>query len=64
MEVSEPLPLPEDSEVEKTEAELIPEDNKVKDVVENFKLLSFYSINVSERSGSDYAFCSFQIPVL
>jgi hypothetical protein len=30
VEVSEPLPLPEDSEVEKVEAEKIPEDNKVR----------------------------------
>ncbi len=34
------MPLPEDSEVEKAEAELFPEDNKVKNVVEDFKLLS------------------------
>jgi hypothetical protein len=38
VEVSEPLPLPEDSEVEKAEAEFIPEDNKVRNVVEDFKL--------------------------
>ncbi len=56
MEVSEPLPLPVDSEVEKVEAELIPENNnKVKNVVEIFELSSFYSINVSDRSRSDYA---------
>jgi hypothetical protein len=59
VEVSEPLPLPEDSEVEKAEAELIPEDNMVKNVVEDFKLLCLYSINVSERSGSD---CFLLIP--
>jgi hypothetical protein len=56
VEVSEPLPLPVDSEVEKVEAELIPENNnKVKNVVEIFELSSFYSINVSDRSRSDYA---------
>jgi hypothetical protein len=40
VEVSEPLPLPEDSEVEKTEAELIPED-KVKNGVEDLKFVGF-----------------------
>jgi hypothetical protein len=42
VEVSEPLPLPEDPEVEKAEADLIPEDNKVKNVVEDLKFVRFY----------------------
>jgi hypothetical protein len=44
VEVSEPLPLPVDSEVEKAEAELIPEDNKVKNVVEDLKLVNYLSM--------------------
>jgi hypothetical protein len=56
VEVSEPLPLPEDSEVEKAEAELLPEDNKVKNVVEDFELLSFYQCFGSIRIRL-YTFC-------